>query len=212
MTLLLAVRHGEAEGNSHHRFIGQTDVALTERGRQQAELLAARLRQLPIDRIVSSDLERAMATVSPAAAELSLRIESDSRLREIQNGEWSGLLPDEIAAGWPEEWQAYRSGADVVRPGGESWAIVRERVLAAVRDLSAHEGVVLVATHGGPALCLAQWALGIPPGHNIFRGPLGAVDNTGIVAIDLRVPRLLSFNDLGHLGDGLPSLPLPFDS
>ena len=212
MTVLVCVRHGEAEGNSHHRFIGQNDVHLTDRGRQQAVLLAARLGKLPISRIISSDLRRTLDTVEPAAEALSLPVEQDARLREIANGEWSGLLPDEIASGWPEMWIAYRSGADVLRPGGESWQQVRERVLSLVEELPNDDSLVLFSSHGGPSLCLAQWALGIETGRNIFRGPLAAVDNTGIVAIDLRGPRLLAFNDLGHLGDRLPSLPLPFDS
>lgn len=212
MTVLICVRHGEADGNSHHRFIGQTDVHLTERGREQALLLAARLGQLPISRIISSDLRRTLDTVRPTAEALSLPIEQDPRLREIANGDWSGLLPDEIATGWPEMWGDYRSGSDVLRPGGESWQHVRERVLSLVEELPNDDSLVLFGSHGGPTLCLAQWALGIEPGRNIFRGPLAAVDNTGIVAIDLRGPRLLAFNDLGHLGDRLPSLPLPFDS
>ncbi len=212
MTVLVCVRHGEAEGNSHHRFIGQNDVHLTDRGRQQAVLLAARLGKLPISRIISSDLRRTLDTVEPAAEALSLPVEQDARLREIANGEWSGLLPDEIASEWPEMWIAYRSGEDVLRPGGESWQQVRERVLSLVEELPNDDSLVLFSSHGGPSLCLAQWALGIETGRNIFRGPLAAVDNTGIVAIDLRGPRLLAFNDLGHLGDRLPSLPLPFDS
>ncbi|CAN5162670.1 histidine phosphatase family protein [soil metagenome] len=212
MTVLLAVRHGEADGNSHHRFIGQTDAHLTDQGRAQAELLALRLVKLPISRIISSDLRRTIDTVTPTANALGLPVEKDPRLREILNGDWTGLLPDDIANAWPEVWTAYRSGEDVLRPGGESWAHVRERVLSVVEELPVDDSVVLFSTHGGPSLCLAQWAIGIEPGRNIFRGPLAAVENTGLVAIDLRGPRLLAFNDLGHLGDRLPSLPLPFDS
>jgi probable phosphoglycerate mutase len=212
VTVLVAIRHGEAAGNAHHRFIGQTDVPLTDRGREQAEMLANRLVKLPISRIISSDLRRTIDTVAPTAQALSLPVEKDVRLREILNGEWSGLLPDEIASGWPDIWTAYRGGDDVLRPGGESWAHVRERVLSVVTDLPPEDSVVLFSTHGGPCLCLAQWAIGIEPGRNIFRGPLAAVDNTGLVAIDLRWPKLLAFNDLGHLGDQLPSLPLLFDT
>jgi probable phosphoglycerate mutase len=212
MTVVLAVRHGEAEGNFHHRFIGQSDVPLTELGRNQADLLATRLTRLPISRIISSDLDRALATIRPTAESLAIPVEQDARLREILNGDWSGLLPDEIASRWPDLWQAYRRGDDVLRPGGESWAAVRSRILSVLEDLPQDDAVVLLSTHGGPCLTLAQWALGIEPGRNIFRGPLGAVDNTGLVAIDLSGPRLLAFNDLGHLGNILPTLPLPFDS
>jgi probable phosphoglycerate mutase len=212
VTVVLAIRHGEADGNAHHRFIGQTDVPLTELGKRQAQLLTSRLAGLPVKRIISSDLRRAIDTVQPTAESLSLKIELEPRLREILNGEWSGLLPEQIASGWPGLWQAYRTGEDVLRPGGESWSTVRSRILSVVEELPDEDSVVVLSSHGGPCLCLAQWALGIEPGRNIFRGPLAPVDNTGVVAIDLRGPRLLGFNDLGHLGSVVPSLPLVFDT
>ena len=98
MTKLLVIRHGHAQGNAEHRFIGQTDVPLDDLGRLQARALAGRLQRPPIDRIVSSDLSRAIDTITPLAQALDLPIERDPRLREISNGEWSGLLPEEISA------------------------------------------------------------------------------------------------------------------
>ncbi|MGH8927492.1 MAG: histidine phosphatase family protein [Acidimicrobiia bacterium] len=210
MTKILVVRHGHAEGNAEHRFIGQTDVPLDELGREQAQSLAGRLTNEPIDRIVSSDLRRAIDTISPLATKLGVPIELDRRLREISNGEWSGLLPTEISARWADLWTAYRSGVDVVRPGGERWGQVRVRAIAAVDDAAVHGGTVLVCTHGGPALCLAQWAAGHPVGGNIFLGRLAAVANASITTIELPPLRLAGFNDVGHLGAGV-DLRLPFE-
>ena len=122
MTKVLVIRHGHAEGNAEHRFIGQTDVPLDDVGRGQARALAERLRSTPIDRIISSDLRRAIDTIQPLAESIDVPIERDSRLREISNGEWSGLLPGEIEQRWPDLWVAYRTGEDVLRPGGEQWA------------------------------------------------------------------------------------------
>jgi len=213
---LLVIRHGHAEGNAEHRFIGQSNVPLDELGRAQAQALAERLRGTTIDRIVSSDLSRAIDTITPLAEATEVPIESDPRLREISNGEWTGLLPMEISAGWPDLWTAYRAGEDVLRPGGETWASVRERAVESVREHSANGGVIVVCTHGGPALNLALWAAGLPAGGNIFRGKLAAVDNTSITTIelidsDVEEVRLVGFNDVGHLTGAIPDVRLPFD-
>ncbi|HKY47554.1 MAG TPA: histidine phosphatase family protein [Acidimicrobiia bacterium] len=214
MTKLLVIRHGHAEGNAEHRFIGQTDVPLDEVGHLQAEALANRLRSTPIDRIVSSDLRRTIDTISPLANAIGVSIERDPRLREISNGEWSGLLPAEIAARWPDLWAAYRMGEDVLRPGGEQWATVRERVVASARHHAASGGVIVLCTHGGAALNLAMWAAGFPPGGNIFMGRLGALGNTSITTIEILTGdevRLVGFNDVGHLAGATPDLRRPFD-
>ena len=215
MTKLLVIRHGQAEGNLEHRFIGQTDVPLDEVGRAQSLALAERLKVAGIQRIVSSDLRRAVDTITPLAEAIGLSIYRDSRLREISNGEWSGLLPSEISARWPDLWAAYRNGEDVLRPGGEQWEIVRERVVRAAREHADGDGVIAISTHGGPALNLALWAVGVPSGGNKFRGRLGALANTSITTIEINgesgFARLAGFNDVGHL-QATPSLRMPFDS
>ena len=216
MTKLLVIRHGHAEGNAEHRFIGQTDVPLDDLGRRQAHALANRLKATAIDRIVSSDLSRAIDTITPLADAIGVSIERDPRLREISNGEWSGLLPEEISARWPDLWAAYRTGVDVLRPGGEQWATVRERVVASARDHAVSGGVIVLCTHGGAALNLAMWAAGFPPGGNIFMGKLGALGNTSITTIEVMAEkgaeaRLVGFNDVGHLAGQTPDLRRPFD-
>ena len=215
MTKVLVIRHGHAEGNAEHRFIGQTDVPLDDVGRGQARALADRLRSTPIDRIFSSDLRRAVDTIKPLAESIDVPIERDPRLREISNGQWSGLLPGEIEQRWPDLWVAYRTGEDVQRPGGEQWAAVRDRVVVAVREHARNGGVIVVCTHGGPALNLALWAAGFPAGGNIFMSRLGALGNTSITTLEVdgekgTEVRLLGFNDLGHLPGATPDLRFPF--
>ena len=135
MVRLLLVRHGEAEGNADGRFIGQEDVPLTATGRSQADRLVFRLETEPLTAVVSSDLQRCIATVAPAAEAHGLAIDTDPRLREISNGAWSGMLPAEIEARWPDLYGRYRNGEDVARPGGETWAAVARRVIEAIRSM-----------------------------------------------------------------------------
>lgn len=206
---VLLVRHGEAEGNREHRFIGQSDVALSDLGRLQAAALAERLIELPVARIVTSDLSRARETIQPAADRLGLGIEVDPRLREISNGAWTNLLPEEIEEGWPDLWAAYSSGEDVQRPGGERWIDVRARTVLAIEDLVAASqagDVVVASTHGGPALHAVRWAAGLPADGNIFRGALGPLLNCSLNTLQFPGPHLVGFNDVGHL-DGASTAP-----
>ncbi|MBT8246729.1 MAG: histidine phosphatase family protein, partial [Acidimicrobiia bacterium] len=122
MTRVLIVRHGEAEGNREHRFIGQSDVPLTPQGRSQVEALTRRLSAIGITRVVSSDLQRASNTVGPVAELLGLEVEHDVRFREIANGEWANLVAADGADRFPDLWARYRDGEDVDRPGSECWA------------------------------------------------------------------------------------------
>jgi broad specificity phosphatase PhoE len=197
---VIVLRHAEAEGNAERRFIGQDDVGLSPLGRRQADALTRRLRTMPVTRIVSSDLRRCLATVQAFAAGAGLEIETDPRWREIANGQWGGLVADQIAQRWPDAWQRYRGGEDVDRPDGERWADVRARVVAAFEELAAQlteDDLVVVSTHGGPGAVLALWATGLTG--TAFGGPFGPLANASITTLTLPGPRLLGVNDVGHL-------------
>lgn len=209
MATLVIVRHGQAEGNDSHRFIGQTQMELTQTGHRQAEAVAERLASLSITRMVSSDLVRTVATLRPLANRIGQDIQTDRRLREIHNGEWTGLLPTEIAARWPDMWADYVAGVDVPRPGGETWGDVANRVIPVATELLAETGTVVIGSHGGPALILAMWAAGHDVTGNIFRGRLAALNNASVTVIDPG-PRLVTFNDVGHL-TASPDQRLPFE-
>lgn len=198
MGRLVLIRHGEAEGNREHRFIGQTDVPLTPLGKAQASALGERFRHAVVDRVVASDLSRAYDTAVAVASATGMEVERVTALREINNGEWAGLTPQSISERWPDLWTRYRGGEDVQRPGGERWADVRARTIAALEPFLDEPGTTVVASHGGPILVAANWAAGIHVQGNVFRGPLGGVLNTAITVIDSG-PRLTAFNDVGHL-------------
>lgn len=65
-------------------------VELDEQGREQADTLARRLREISIDRLVSSPLQRCRQTLAPLAAALDLPVEIDGeQLLEVDYGAWS---------------------------------------------------------------------------------------------------------------------------
>lgn len=198
MGSVILVRHGEAEGNRHHRLIGWSDVGLTEAGHDQARLVADRLAHAPVERIVTSDLRRTVETAAPLAQALEMEPHLDARFREIHNGDWTGLTPEEVSTGWSDMWRSYLDGHDVDRPGGERWADVRARVVEALVELLASDGITVVFSHGGPLVIAAAWASGIHVTGNVFKGPLASADNASLCTI-VDGPRLLGYNDVGHL-------------
>jgi broad specificity phosphatase PhoE len=205
--MLAIVRHGRAVGNTSHRFIGWSEVPLDDVGRRQSDLVADRLAGSAIERIVASDLRRTLETARPLADRLHLDVIPEPRLREIANGEWTGLEPAQIAESWPELWTRYVGGDDVQRPGGERWADVRVRVRETLAELAADGVPTAVFTHGGPVLLAAEWALGLTLPGNIFQGPLAVADNTSITTVENG--KLVGYGDTGHLG-GLRRLDIPY--
>lgn len=149
---LLLVRHGATEWNATGRFVGRTDLALSELGRRQASALGRMLKHQPIARIISSDLARARATAEGIAASHALPVKLDVRLREFDFGAWEGLTWSEIAAAYPEVADTHAHAARLYAPqGGETFIDVRERVAALINSLTPQNfpGVTVLVAHAG---------------------------------------------------------------
>jgi len=67
-TKIVLVRHGETRWNVEQRIQGQGDSPLTEAGIEQARAIGRRLAREHFDRLVASDLGRAMQTASEIGA------------------------------------------------------------------------------------------------------------------------------------------------
>ena len=65
---LIVVRHGETRFNVEERFQGHNDSPLTGNGQRQVQALGRRIRALGFDRLISSDLGRALQTADAIAA------------------------------------------------------------------------------------------------------------------------------------------------
>lgn len=151
MKTLYLIRHGETDHNAAGRAMGQMDVPLNERGIEQARQTAGFLRRYPIERIVSSDLGRAMATAQPLADGLGLAIEPDARLRELSFGILEGKTVGECELLDPAAVERWRSGDfDAALPGGESRRSLMKRTREVLEEIAAgpHAQVALFS-HGG---------------------------------------------------------------
>jgi len=148
----LLIRHAESAWNATGRWQGQADPPLSERGRSQAEAVAADLVTTRFDVLISSDLTRALETARVIGHAAGIEPLVDGRLRELDVGTWAGLGREEIARVDGDRLKRFESGDPDVHPGGgESRREIRQRVRRALADLAArHVGRrVAVVTHLG---------------------------------------------------------------
>ena len=193
---LLWVRHGEPERVEPVTGV-RADPALTTRGIEQAQRLAAWLAFEPIDAIVCSPLRRAVATAAPIAESCGVEIEVVDDLIEYDNNSDHYIPMEEMRLNKDERWQAMVDGRwDEF--GADLPDVFRARIDAAVATLIerfpgkrvvavCHGGVINVAL--GSVLGVAQ-PLWFEPGYTSLSRMI--TSRTGIRSV-------ASLNELAHL-------------
>lgn len=153
-TTAYLVRHGATNDNLEGRF-QRYDVPLSREGREQVRHLAARLGGLGSRpaHIYASDLLRTRETAGIIEERLPVPVSTTPHLRELDAGDWKGMLRSEVDAAWPGAFQEWLKAGGVTRlPGkeGESVADVVRRSHAFFRDaVAAHRGdSFVVVSHG----------------------------------------------------------------
>lgn len=165
ITPLVLVRHGETMWNRAGRVQGTTDSPLSPLGRAQAQAVGAAI-AAGVEVLVSSDLGRAHDTARAiAAAEGTLAIQLDQRLRERCYGVLEGHTWVEVEQKFPESWLRMTArDPDYAPPDGESARAFRDRVMDALHDIARlHQGRrVAIVTHGGVIGVLYRHVMNIP--------------------------------------------------
>jgi len=133
---IVIVRHGETEWNRTERFRGMIDIDLNDTGRAQAALTAKRIASLPVSKIYSSPVGRAMETAGFIAYELGMEVEKLPDIRDICFGKLDGMTFEEAEEKYRDVFYRWLySPHEVKFPGGESLAKVRERASGAVERI-----------------------------------------------------------------------------
>jgi broad specificity phosphatase PhoE len=202
-TALLLLRHGRTELSAERRFAGRGDIPLTGEGAKEARQVAARLAGSGVQMIVSSPLQRARKTAEAVAESTGAPIVVDENLAEGDFGAWEGLTFAEAGAKWPDEMAAWMASPDAAPPGGESFATVALRVLAAIDrviETHRHEKVVVVS-HVTPIKTVVCRALLAPP-EAMFRINLDVASLSRVDCFDNGTAVVRSLNDTSHLQPG----------
>lgn len=161
MTRIVFIRHGQTEWNVIGKYQGQTDVALSSEGVEQAKLLAENFPLEHLDAIYASDLKRAMVTADCVAKHFGLEVQPEAAFRELNFGDWEGLTYEEIVSQWPEAMENFLEHPDrLLIPNGESFGDLQKRAMHRVREIVAQESgkTVAVVAHGAilrTILCLS---------------------------------------------------------
>lgn len=159
---ILFVRHGESEDDIINAYGGWADFPLTERGKEQLEATAKKIKDLKISffKVLSSPLERAKMSSAIIAKALNLDMEIFELVKERNTyGILSGMKKDEAKNKYPEIVEAYDKGKYVI--GSEREADTNERVKLAYQRLSQRpEQNLIVVTHGNFIKALMPIALG----------------------------------------------------
>ena len=103
-TTLYLVRHGETVDNANQILQGQEQGRLNQTGIRQAEEVRDKMKNMPIDVFMASDLRRAIQTCEMIAAPHHKPIETTPLLRERDWGDFTGryILELQTITEWPE--------------------------------------------------------------------------------------------------------------
>lgn len=166
---LVLVRHGVTDYTVAHRLDGRggANPPLNERGLAQAQAAAGAVATLlersepgPVQ-VVTSSLRRAQQTGGAIAARLGIEPRIDRDWDEQSFGDWDGRTLEELVADDGADLLKLRQELDFARPGGESRSDLISRVDAALGRAVAQGGIVVVATHRMPLMCVLARVLGL---------------------------------------------------
>jgi broad specificity phosphatase PhoE len=161
---VLLIRHGETEWNREEVFRGRADVALSERGGEQARLVTEAVQERPIEAVYSSPLLRARDTAQPLAEALGLGVVVDERLVDMSFGEWERRPRTEVEKEEPERYGLWLKEPERFRaPAGETLQEVGERTWAALEEIAARHALAAIVSHRVVCKVLLCEALGSGP-------------------------------------------------
>ncbi len=163
---LYLIRHGETEFNLRSVYYGWTDCDINEKGIEQAVGLHSFFQRVKYDRIIASDLKRAMHTAVIVKGEKEVPLTADASLREVNFGDWEDRSFEEIEKNDPENCHAWWKDWKNARiPGGETFMEFYARVSGGIQNIieqySAED--VVVVSHSGAIACMLCHLLGAGP-------------------------------------------------
>jgi len=168
MNTFYIVRHGETENNRAKRLSGWIDTPLTDAGLQPTEKVTAKLANVHIDEMYSSDVGRAFITAYVLARGLDFtkEIKRLSGLREVNYGDAANMFSTEAYRLYPK----LDRGTHYTPPNGESLDNMQKRVFQSIDKLNATHtnATIVLVCHSGVMAALRASHIGQDFGeHNI---------------------------------------------
>ncbi|TGB93220.1 adenosylcobalamin/alpha-ribazole phosphatase [Escherichia sp. E2748] len=163
---LWLIRHGETQANIDGLYSGHAPTPLTERGIAQAKSLHTLLRDVPFDKVLCSELERAQHTARLVLDARQLPMQIIPELNEMFFGDWEmrhhrELMQEDAEnySAWCNDWQ------HTVPTRGEGFQAFSQRIerfIAGLGDYQQHKNILIVSHQGVLSLLIAR-LIGMPP-------------------------------------------------
>ena len=157
---LWLVRHGETEANVAGLYSGHAPTPLTERGIAQAQTLGTLLRNVPVDNVLCSELERARHTTQLILGDREIPVRNMPELNEMFFGDWEMRHHRDLAredaenyAVWCNDWQ---NATPTNGEGFQAFSQRVERFIAQLADYKTCQNLLVVSHQGVLSVLIAR--------------------------------------------------------
>ena len=201
---LWLVRHGETEANVAGLYSGHAPTPLTGRGIAQAQTLGTLLRNVPVDNVLCSELERARHTTQLILGDREVPVRNMPELNEMFFGDWEMRHHRDLAredaenyAVWCNDWQ------NATPTNGEGFQAFSQRVERFIAQLADYKTCqnLLVVSHQGVLSVLIARLLSMPAAamwhFRVEQGCWSAID----FCDDFAVLKVLNSRAVWHDGE-----------
>lgn len=162
-TTFWLIRHAETAGTGKTLTGRLPGVHLSPNGLRQADLLVQALRQVSLQAVYASPLERTMETARLLAEARNLSVVPCKAANEVDYGEWAGknwieLQPSAL-------WRRFNEQRSVTAPpGGELMLQIQARIIRAMAEMRVQypDQHVAIVSHGDVIRSAVAHLAGIP--------------------------------------------------
>jgi len=138
MATIFLGRHCKTQWNLEGRLIGISDLPLCEYGKKEAVENIPKIKDLNLDRIICSNLKRAIETASTYSETLGIPMEISAGLREIDHGTWNGIKKEKLLKE-SSEFKKFYEGDPTTVPipyGTEEIVDAQERIKSEIKRIA----------------------------------------------------------------------------
>lgn len=198
MTTFFLIRHASCNGLGQTLWGRTPGICLNEKGQLQAQRLADRFKNVTLNAIYSSPLDRALQTAEPIARAVKLEVRKSEAANEINFGDWTGQTFESLSS--DRRWRHFNNYRSMTMiPGGESFLEVQNRI---VKELE-----TLAEQHGKARIAIVSHADVIRAAVAYFAAtPIDLIDrfeilpcSVSVVAVNDDNATLLTINNMGEL-------------
>lgn len=198
MTTFYLIRHASCNGLGQTLWGRTPGICLNEKGQLQAQRLAERFKNVTLNAIYSSPLDRALQTAERIARSVKLEVRKSEAANEINFGDWTGQTFECLSS--DRRWRHFNNYRSMTMiPSGESFLEVQNRIVKEIGTLAEQ--------HGNARIAIVSHADVIRSAVAYFAAtPIDLIDrfeilpcSVSVVAVNDDNATLLTINNMGEL-------------